>query len=133
MSLSTQTRPKPGSELRHVRMLIDGDWVDSASGAVLTVENPARRSRVASIPRGDKEDVDRAVQAAHKAIPDWRKIPPRQRGRLLLKIAEAMEARIDELARIIAEETGNALRTQARPEATLTADIFRYFGGLAGS
>ena len=43
-----------------------------------------------------------------------------------------MEARIEELARIIAEETGNALRTQARPEATLTADIFRYFGGLAG-
>jgi acyl-CoA reductase-like NAD-dependent aldehyde dehydrogenase len=113
-------------------MLIDGDWVDSASGAVLTVENPARRSAVASIPRGDKADVDRAVQAADKAFPDWRKIPPRQRGRLLLKIAEAMEARIEELARIIAEETGNALRTQARPEATLTADIFRYFGGLAG-
>jgi acyl-CoA reductase-like NAD-dependent aldehyde dehydrogenase len=132
MSLSTQTRPEPGSELRHVQMLIDGEWVDSASGAVLTVENPARRSPVASIPRGDKEDVDRAVQAAHRAFPDWRRIPPRQRGRLLLKIAEAMEARIEELARIIAEETGNALRTQARPEATLTADIFRYFGGLAG-
>jgi acyl-CoA reductase-like NAD-dependent aldehyde dehydrogenase len=132
MSLSTQTRPEPGSELRHVRMLIDGEWVDGASRAVLTVENPARRSAVASIPRGDKEDVDRAVQAAHRAFPDWRRIPPRQRGRLLLKIADAMEARIEELARIIAEETGNALRTQARPEATLTADIFRYFGGLAG-
>jgi acyl-CoA reductase-like NAD-dependent aldehyde dehydrogenase len=70
MSLSTQTRPEPGSELRHVQMLIDGEWVDSASGAVLTVENPARRSPVASIPRGDKEDVDRAVQAAHRAFPD---------------------------------------------------------------
>jgi acyl-CoA reductase-like NAD-dependent aldehyde dehydrogenase len=43
-----------------------------------------------------------------------------------------MEARIEELARIIAEETDNALRPQARPEAALTADIFRYFGGLAG-
>jgi acyl-CoA reductase-like NAD-dependent aldehyde dehydrogenase len=70
MSLSTQTRPEPGSELRRVQMLIDGEWVDSASGAVLTVENPARRSPVASIPRGDKEDVDRAVQAAHRAFPD---------------------------------------------------------------
>jgi betaine-aldehyde dehydrogenase len=76
--------------------------------------------------------VDRAVNAAHKAFAAWSKIPPRQRGRLLLRIADAVEARIEELARIIAEETGNALRTQARPEATLTADVFRYFGGLAG-
>ncbi len=118
--------------LPHVQMLIDGARVDSASGAVLAVENPGRRTPIASIPRGTKEDVDRAVNAAHKAFPAWSKIPPRQRGRLLLHIAEAVEARIEELARIIAEETGNALRTQARPEATLTADVFRYFGGLAG-
>jgi acyl-CoA reductase-like NAD-dependent aldehyde dehydrogenase len=131
MSITEQTRPAT-SQPRSARMLIDGAWVDSASGAVLTVENPARRTAVASIPRGTKEDVDRAVQAAHNAFPAWSKTPPRQRGRLLLRIAEAMEARIEELARIVAEETGNALRTQARPEATLTADIFRYFGGLAG-
>jgi acyl-CoA reductase-like NAD-dependent aldehyde dehydrogenase len=49
-----------------------------------------------------------------------------------LRIAEVMEGRIEEMARIIAEETGNALRTQARAEATLSADIFRYFAGLAG-
>jgi betaine-aldehyde dehydrogenase len=132
MSTTEQTRPAVTSQPRPVRMLIDGAWVDSASGAVMTVENPARRTTIASIPRGAKEDVDRAVAAAHKAFPAWSKIPPRQRGRLLLRIAEAMEARIEELARIVAEETGNALRTQARPEATLTADIFRYFGGLAG-
>jgi acyl-CoA reductase-like NAD-dependent aldehyde dehydrogenase len=131
MSITEQTRPTT-SQPRRVRMLIDGAWVDSASGANLIVENPARRTPIASIPRGGKEDVDRAVQAAQKAFPAWSKTPPRQRGRLLLRIAEAMEARIEELARIIAEETGNALRTQARPEATLTADIFRYFGGLAG-
>ena len=56
---------------------------------------------------------------------------PRERGKLLLKIAEAIQARTEELARTIALETGNALRTQARGEANLTADIFRYFGGLA--
>ena len=131
MSISEQTRPVTADKPRHVRMLIDGAWVDSASGAVLAVENPARRTQVASVPRGAKQDVDRAVQAAHKAFPAWSKVAPRQRGRLLLRIAEAMEARIEELARLVAEETGNALRTQARPEATLTADIFRYFGGLA--
>jgi acyl-CoA reductase-like NAD-dependent aldehyde dehydrogenase len=131
MSTAEQTRPA-ASKPSHARMLIDGAWVDSASGAMLMVENPARRTPIAAIPRGAKADVDRAVQAAHKAFPAWSKIPPRQRGRLLLRIAEVLESRIEELARIIAEETGNALRTQARPEATLTADIFRYFGGLAG-
>ena len=54
-----------------------------------------------------------------------------ERGKLLLRIAEAIEARVEELARTIALETGNALRTQARGEAKMTADIFRYFGGLA--
>jgi acyl-CoA reductase-like NAD-dependent aldehyde dehydrogenase len=132
MSTTEQSRPVVSNKPRQARMLIDGAWVDSASGATLTVENPARRSPVASIPRGAAEDVDRAVRAAQKAFAGWSKTPPRQRGRLLLRIAEAMEARIEELGRIIAEETGNALRTQARPEATLTADIFRYFGGLAG-
>lgn len=131
MSVTQHTAPAAVADLRHVRMLIDGAWVDSASGDTLTVENPGRRTPVASIPRGAAPDVERAVQAAHKAFPAWSKIAPRQRGRLLLRIAEAMEARIEELARLIAEETGNALRTQARPEATLTADIFRYFGGLA--
>jgi acyl-CoA reductase-like NAD-dependent aldehyde dehydrogenase len=124
---ATGTAPR-----RHAQMLINGKWVDSASGAVLAVENPAKRSTIASVPRGGAEDVDRAVLAAEAAFPAWRNVPPRQRGRLLLRIAEALEVRIEELARVIAEETGNALRTQARPEATLSADIFRYFGGLAG-
>ena len=131
MSITEQTRPA-AAKPRHARMLIDGAWVDSVSGDVLTVENPGRRTTVATIPRGAKADVDRAVAAAQKAFPAWAKTPPRQRGRLLLKIAEALESRIEEMARIIAEETGNAIRTQARGEATLTADIFRYFGGLAG-
>jgi betaine-aldehyde dehydrogenase len=132
MSVSESARPVVAGKLRQTRMLIDGAWVDSASGAVLTVENPARRTPIAAIPRGGAPDVDRAVQAAQKAFPTWSKIPPRQRGRLLLRIADVLEARIEEMARIIAEETGNALRTQARGEATLAADIFRYFGGLAG-
>ena len=59
----------------------------------------------------------RAVEAAEKAFPAWKKVVPRERGRLLLKIADAMEARVEELARTIALETGNALRTQARAEA----------------
>lgn len=132
MSVTEQARPTAASKPRHVHMLIDGAWTDSASGATITVENPARRTPIATVPRAAAQDVDRAVAAAQRAFRAWAKTPPRQRGRLLLKIAEAMEARTEEMARTIAEETGNAIRTQARAEATLSADIFRYFGGLAG-
>ena len=111
-------------------MLIGGQWVESASGARLTVENPAKKKTIAEVPRGNAADVDRAVAAATKAYAEWRKVPPRERGKALLKIAEALQARAEEMARTIALETGNALRTQARGEANMTADIFRYFGGL---
>jgi betaine-aldehyde dehydrogenase len=130
MSVTEQIRSRAPTEQRHARMLIDGAWVDSLAGETLSVENPAKRQPIADIPRGRAADVDRAVQAAAKAFPAWSKVAPRDRGRLLLRIAEALEARWDELARTIALETGNALRTQAQPEARLTADIFRYFGGL---
>ncbi|MBV9685817.1 MAG: aldehyde dehydrogenase family protein, partial [Alphaproteobacteria bacterium] len=113
-------------------MLIGGDWVESASGELLPVENPARRQIIAEIPRGSAADVDRAVKAAAAAFPGWAKVAPRERGRMLLRIAEALERRAEEMARTIALETGNALRTQARGEARLAADIFRYFGGLGG-
>ncbi|HXO01955.1 MAG TPA: aldehyde dehydrogenase family protein, partial [Stellaceae bacterium] len=113
-------------------MLIDGSWVDSLSGATLTVENPAKRRPIAEVPRSDAADVNGAVEAASRAFPSWSKVAPRDRGRLLLRIADRMEAQAEELARLIALETGNALRTQARGEARLAADIFRYFGGLAG-
>lgn len=111
-------------------MLIDGGWVDSASGARIAVENPANRKVITDVPRGDAADVDAAVAAAARAFPAWARTNPRERGRALLRIADAMEARAEEMARTIALETGNALRTQARPEARVSADIFRYYGGL---
>ena len=126
---TTQSNPQDHS-VSPKGMLIGGQWVESASSARITVENPAKRKPVAEVPRGNAADVDRAVTAATKAYADWRKVPPRERGKALLRIAEALQARAEEIARTISLETGNALRTQARGEATMTADIFRYFGGL---
>ncbi|MGO9772458.1 MAG: aldehyde dehydrogenase family protein [Roseiarcus sp.] len=119
------------SAVQHRRMLIGGRWVESASGAVIEVENPARKERIAEVPRGAAVDVDSAVRAAQAAFPAWSKRPPRERGKLLLQIAQAIESRVEELAYTIALETGNAIRNQARPEAAMAVDIFRYFGGLA--
>src|SRR6516164_4710517 len=100
--------------LRSARMLIGGNWVESASGEVLEVEDPAHRRSIAEVPRGHSEDVARAVKAAADAFPAWSRTIPRERGRLLARIADALEGRVEELARMIALETGNALRTQAR-------------------
>jgi acyl-CoA reductase-like NAD-dependent aldehyde dehydrogenase len=127
---TTQAKPA-NAELRQAKMLIDGQWVGAVSGATLTVENPAKRRPIAIIPRGDAADVGGAVEAAERAFPAWSKVAPRDRGRLLMRIADKMEAEAEDMARLIALETGNALRTQARGEARLAADIFRYFGGLA--
>lgn len=113
-------------------MLIGGAWQAAASGETITVENPGRRAPIGEVPRGRAEDVDRAVAAAAAAFPAWARIPARDRGRLLARIGEALETRGEELARTLAAETGNALRTQARGEARMVADAFRYFGGLAG-
>src|SRR5690348_17021 len=112
-------------------MLIDGKWEASADGRFLPVENPAQRRTIAEVPRAGAADVERAVQAAAKAFASWKLVPPRERGRMLTRIADAIEAKSEELARLIATETGNALRTQSRPEAKGTAELFRYFGGLA--
>src|SRR6202044_1708076 len=68
---------------------------------------------------------------ARSSFMAWSKRPPRERGKLLLQIAEAIESRVEELARTIALETGNAIRNQARPEAAMAADIFRFLGGRA--
>src|ERR1700745_1289730 len=117
---------------RKAHMLIGGKWVESASGEWLEVENPAHRRPIAEVPRGRAEDVARAVKSAADAFPACSRVVAREGGRLLARIADALEARVEELARLIALETGNALRTQARPEAKTTVDIIRYFGGLGG-
>jgi betaine-aldehyde dehydrogenase len=114
-----------------VQQLIGGQWVDSASGETLPVESPATRRVIAQLPRGGAEDVDRAMRAAEQAFMSWKVVTPAARGKLLLKIADEIERQIETLARILAHETGNAIRTQARPEVTQAADTFRFFGGLA--
>ena len=115
------------------KMFIGGEWVESADGRTFDVETPAKRGQViAQVPRGGVADVDRAVKAAQAAFPAWRAMPPRERGRLLLRIADAVDAETEELAKLLARETGNAIRTQSRPEAQRVSDLFRYFGGLGG-
>lgn len=121
----------PPTPVKNHQMLIAGQWTDAEDGAVIEVENPGRRTIVATVPRAQATDLNIAVKAAQTAFPKWRNVAARDRGKLLLQIAVLLESDIETMAHTIALETGNAIRTQARPEAVAAADIFRYFGGLA--
>ena len=115
------------------RMLLGGDFVDSASGETIAVQNPANRGIFA--PRAARRRGRRRSGGEGRG---WRVRGLAGRGAARARPDAASDRRRgggeDRGARAyaIATETGNALRTQARPEAALTADIFRYFGGLAG-
>jgi betaine-aldehyde dehydrogenase len=129
----TQTQATAsGAGVRRSPMLIGGEWVESQDGRWLPVESPARRgSVIAEVPRGGAADVDRALEAAAAAFDGWKRVAPLERGRLLLRVADEVGEAAEDIARLTATETGNALRTQARTEARSSADILRYFGGLA--
>jgi len=131
-SLPAAEPAEPRPDVAREPMLVDGEWRESVGGAFLAVENPARRGCViAEVPRGTAADVELAVGAAARAFQFWRSVAPRERGRLMLQIAADVEQRAEELATLLATETGNAIRPQARPEVKNTAEVFRYFGGVA--
>jgi aldehyde dehydrogenase (NAD+) len=134
MTEQSVLNPSAGTSSPPTRlMLIGGEWVEAADGGWREIASPGRRGSVlARVPRGSAADVDRAVTAARAAFPAWRDLHFTARQRVLLRIADALEARAEELARLTAADTGNALRTQARPESALLVDLFRYFGGVAG-
>jgi betaine-aldehyde dehydrogenase len=113
------------------RMLIDGQATEAHDGRTLDVESPATRTVIAQVPRAGEADVDRAVAAAARAFEAWRVVPARERGRALLRIADALEVETEAIAQLVARETGNAIRTQARPEVKSASDVFRYYGGVA--
>lgn len=113
------------------KMIINGDFVDSVNKQKIEIECPANKQIFATVPRGIKEDVDIAVKSSLIAFQSWSKVNPKERGKILLNIANDIDGQNEEIAKIIAKETGNAIRTQARPEINLVVDIFRYFGGLS--
>lgn len=112
-------------------MLIGGEWVGSATGLRISVEAPAELRTIAEVPRGCSDDIELAVAAANRAFREWRHTPPRDRGLMLNAVADDVSQRSEEIAYELARETGNAIRTQARPEVTQAVEFFRYFGNVA--
>jgi 1-pyrroline dehydrogenase len=110
--------------------LIGGEWVDAAGGETMEVLNPATGEVIAEVPRASAEDVDRAVQAAKEALPDWLETTPGERAELLLKLADAIDGHADELAELESRNVGKPL-AYARDELPVCSDNIRFFAGAA--
>jgi phenylacetaldehyde dehydrogenase len=114
------------------KMLIDGQWVDSQSGRTIDVLDPATGLKLVEVPAGDKADVDRAVAAARRAFEGaWAAARPVLRERLLLKLADLLEANADEMAELETIDSGKLLMMSRMGDLTLAIDSLRYMAGWA--
>ena len=110
------------------QQFIGGQWVDSASGETIAVENPADGTVVAHVPASGQADVDRAVDAAEAAFETWGLTTPQTRSLALLKIADILDENADELGRLESSQTGKPIPA-AIDEMTTSSDLFRFFAG----
>jgi acyl-CoA reductase-like NAD-dependent aldehyde dehydrogenase len=110
--------------------LIDGALVPARSGKTFAVVNPATGLEIGAAPSSDAADIAFAVEAAHRAQHAWAAVPARKRGALLAECARLLGAHVEELGRLVALETGKALRTESRVEASVVADALQFYGGL---
>jgi acyl-CoA reductase-like NAD-dependent aldehyde dehydrogenase len=113
------------------RLFIGGEFIDGLAGRTIEVVNPADASVLARVAEAGAEDVDRAVAAAQRAFPGWAARPAAERGRLLLALADAIEAHAAELAELESLDTGHPIRDTRVLDVPRTAATFRYFGGMA--
>ena len=113
------------------RLFIGGEWVDGLAGGEIEVLNPFDNSVICSIAEARAEDVDRAVEAAQAAAPGWGRMGASERGRLILKLADRIEACTEELIELEARDTGHPVRDARKLDVPRTAGCFRYFGGMA--
>jgi phenylacetaldehyde dehydrogenase len=115
------------------KMLINGDWVDSASGQTLDVYNPATGDIIAHVPAGNHEDIDRAVKAARRSFQTgaWTGMTASERGRIIWKIGDLIQDHLEELAQLEALDNGKPITVARAADVPLAADMFHYMAGWA--
>jgi len=118
------------ADVKTYQQFIGGKWVDSASGETLAVANPANGATIANVPASGAEDVDRAVEAAATAFEAWQATTPQDRSLMLLRLADAIEARADELGRLESRNAGKPVGV-ALDEIPAVVDNLRFFAGAA--
>ena len=115
------------------KLLIDGKWVNAASGKTFATYNPATGEVLAQIAEGDREDIDSAVKAARKAFDrgPWPRMTVSERGQLVWKLADLIQQHADEFATLETLDNGKPLTVARAADVPLTVDMFRYMAGWA--
>jgi len=137
MATATQTIPVDQNVTQFVAktrpMLINGKWVNAASGKTFPTYNPATGEILAHVAEGDKEDVDRAVAAARAAFDKgpWRKMAPSERARLMWKLADLLEKRAEEFAQLESLDQGKPITLARVADLPTSIDQLRYYAGWA--
>ncbi len=131
--MATQENPSPAQSFlaRKHGLLIGGTWIESQSATRLPVINPATGGTISSIANATESDVDAAVAAARRAFaqPSWADMKPSDRGRLLWRIADLLEANGDELAELEFLDNGKSPVIARKGDVAGAADVFRYYAG----
>src|SRR5438552_4195429 len=119
-------------QLQKMKMLVAGEWKDSATGARSSILDPSSGEIIAEVPRASKQDAKAAVDAARAAFgsPEWRDMDSGKRGRILTKLAGLVRENSDELARLETSNEGKTLR-ESKGDVAWAARAFEYFAGLA--
>src|SRR3984885_12507350 len=115
------------------QMIINGKWVDSASGKTFSTYNPATGEVLANVAEGDREDIDRAVKAARAAFETgkWSKTSPAARARMMWKLADLLEQHLEEFAQIESLDNGKPLAVARVADVPLAIENLRYYAGWA--
>ena len=117
------------------RLLIGGEWLESASGKTFETFNPATEERLGWVAHGETEDVELAVAAARRCFDDersdWRRMTPSERGKVIHRIGDLIERHADELAALETLDNGKPLTIAKAADVALAADLFHYMSGWA--
>jgi phenylacetaldehyde dehydrogenase len=137
MATATQAIPINENVSKYVtktrQMLINGKWVDAASGKTFPTYNPSTGEVLAHVAEGDKEDVDRAVAAARAAFErgPWRNLTPSERGRVIWKLADLLEKHLEEFAQLESLDQGKPVTIARIADIPIAIDQLRYYAGWA--
>ncbi len=115
------------------QLFIDGNFTGAVSGKTFPVYDPSTGEVMAQVAEGDRADIDRAVKAARKAFDGgpWRTMSPSERGRLLNKLADKLEERLEDFALLESLDNGKPFAIARIADVPLAVDLFRYMAGWA--
>lgn len=127
------TRPEQTVKIGPTKLLINNEWVESASGKRFETINPTNGEAICDVAEADAADVDRAVAVARRAFTsgNWPKMSATQRGELLYKLADLMEKHKEELARLETLDNGKPLSDSLTKDLPLAIACYRYYAGWA--